>query len=397
MIGMKLVWKRTGFVLHGGLMERKKNQQGTVAVETYKDRLRLRWGHQGQRYCLALGMPDTKVNRIVAEGKAKIIEGDLVTSNFDPTLAKYKPELAHQAATIKVPDLLEKFIQYKQKVLFSRSLDKYKALKKPLTEFFEGRSAASINEDKADEFRLWLSKSLAPATQKERLTSLNACWTWAIKQKLVTTANPWAEVLKRVKVPPNQRPRPFTKSEIQALLAGFKNDPYYQHYTDFVEFLLTTGCRTGEVIGLQWKHLPQDCSTVWIGESMARGKIRKATKTNRARQFRLTSRAQAMLLNRRPPNFALEDLVFPSPRGGVIDDHNFRNRAWTSVLKAAGIDYRCPYNTRHTMISHSLAKGINPVTIAEMVGHDPEVLFKHYAADIQGGLQLPDLLDDLPG
>jgi integrase len=53
-------------------MERKKNQQGTVAVETYKDRLRLRWGHQGQRYCLSLGMPDTQVNRIVATGKAKI-------------------------------------------------------------------------------------------------------------------------------------------------------------------------------------------------------------------------------------------------------------------------------------------------------------------------------------
>lgn len=44
------------------------------------------------------------------------------------------------------------------------------------------------------------------------------------------------------------------------------------------------------------------------------------------------------------------------------------------------------------MISHALAKGLPPMTIAEMVGHDPEVLFKHYAANIHGGLQLPGLM-----
>jgi len=32
------------------------------------------------------------------------------------------------------------------------------------------------------------------------------------------------------------------------------------------------------------------------------------------------------------------------------------------------------------------------MTIAQMAGHDPEVLFSNYAADIQGGLQLPDIL-----
>lgn len=370
-----------------------KKTRGIVTVESYQGRLRLRWSHQGQRYCLSLGMPDTRVNFIVAEGKAKQIEGDLVTGNFDKTLSKYKPESQQQTKDVKVLELLEQFIQYKRKIVFSRSLDKYKALRAPLTEFFSGRSVATVDEAKADEFRVWLAQRLAPATQKERLTGLNACWKWALKQKLVTS-NPWAEILKRVKVPPRQKPRPFTKEEIQKILEGFRSDRYYSHYTDFVEFLLMTGCRTGEVIGLQWKHLSQDCSAVWIGESMSRGKIRKATKTNRARQFRLPQRLQELLLNRRPKDYVLEGTVFSSPRGGVIDDHNFRNRAWAKVLAKVGVDYRYPYNTRHTMISHSLAKGMNPVTIAEMVGHDPEVLFKHYAADIQGGLQLPDLLDD---
>ena len=84
--------------------------------------------------------------------------------------------------------------------------------------------------------------------------------------------------------------------------------------------------------------------------------------------------------------------MFPSPKGEAIDDHNFRNRAWKTVLKDAGVSYRKPYNTRHTFISHALAGGLNPMTIAQMAGHDPEVLFSNYAADIQGGLQLPDIL-----
>ncbi len=41
--------------------------------------------------------------------------------------------------------------------------------------------------------------------------------------------------------------------------------------------------------------------------------------------------------------------VFTSSKGNPIDDHNFRNRAWKSVLSRVGVEYRKPYNTRHTL------------------------------------------------
>jgi integrase len=62
--------------------------------------------------------------------------------------------------------------------------------------------------------------------------------------------------------------------------------------------------------------------------------------------------------------------VFQSARGGAIDDHNFRNRAWTTILEGLGVDYRKPYNTRHTFISHALDMGMNPVEVAQLTGHD---------------------------
>jgi integrase len=371
---------------------KSKSQHGTVSISPYRGRLRLRWSYQGKRYTLSLEQPDSKVNRSVAQSRASVIEGDLATGNFDTSLAKYKPQSKQQAANISIAELLERFTAYKRKSLYARSLDKFKALKKPLAEFFGDRSALLVDEDAADNFRVFLAQNLAAVTQRERLTTLSACWKWAIKQKLAIE-NPWKEALKRVKVPPVQKPRPFTQSEIQAILGGFSGDRYYGFYADFVKFLLSTGCRIGEAIGLQWKHLSDDCSKVWIGESISRGGIRKPTKTNRAREFRLTPRLQQMLLKRRPACVCADGLVFPAPKGGVIDDSNFCERAWQKTLAKASVEYRHPYNCRHTFISHALHSGVSPMAIAEMVGHDPEVLFKRYAADIQGGLALPVLFE----
>ena len=362
-----------------------------VKVESFQGRLRLRWSCQGKRYGLSLGLDDTQLGRTIAQGRVSQIETDLMTGKFDRTLATYRTGVNPPEPGTKVSavDLFDRFMRHKSQGVDARTMGKYQAIGSKVLALL-GDEGAAIDEGRADRFRLDLSKVISPDTQKGYLTRLSACWRWGIKEGLVSV-NPWDEVLKRVKVPPKQSARPFTKLEITAILAGFRQDQHYRHYGDFVEFLLSTGCRTGEAIGLRWVHLSEDCGKVWIGESISRG-VRKATKTNRSREFGLTTRLCAMLRSRCPQDFKPDDLVFPSPKGGAIDDHNFRNRAWKTVLKEAGVSYRKPYNTRHTFISHALASGVNPMTIAQMAGHDPEVLFSNYAADIQGGLQLPDIL-----
>lgn len=99
-----------------------------------------------------------------------------------------------------------------------------------------------------------------------------------------------------------------------------------------------------------------------------------------------------MPIARRPELVQPDTPVFPAPKGGLMDDHLFCVRAWRKTLPAAGVTYRHPYCTRHTFISHALARGIKPLTVAEITGHDSQVLFKHYASEIENGLQLPDIL-----
>ncbi len=132
-----------------------KRSKGTVAVEEFQGRLRLRWRQGGKRYTLTIGLPDSKINRQVAQQKATIIELDMASGNFDPSLKKYKPE-TQSYSRISVMQLFEKFIKYKSKGVVPRSLEKYKATLSYLTSFFSTRSASSIEVTDAEKFSEWL-------------------------------------------------------------------------------------------------------------------------------------------------------------------------------------------------------------------------------------------------
>ena len=44
-----------------------KSPKGTVSIESFRGRLRLRFRFNGERYSMSLGIPDTQSNRRVAE------------------------------------------------------------------------------------------------------------------------------------------------------------------------------------------------------------------------------------------------------------------------------------------------------------------------------------------
>lgn len=83
-----------------------------------------------------------------------------------------------------------------------------------LREYFGDRPA---NEEDAEQFITWLQEAMEPVTAKERLGLLKAAWKWGIGQNIVT-ANPWAEL--NIRKPPKQRPKAFTKDEVQQIIQG---------------------------------------------------------------------------------------------------------------------------------------------------------------------------------
>jgi integrase len=361
-----------------------RDSKSLIKVAIDKGYLRLRFSRAGKRYALTLGLPDTKVNRVFAQQKAAQIELDIVSGNFDPTLAKYKPQSAKPKPSTpgSVCCLFEQFTQeqIKDKGLHKGSLCRYAATRKHLERYFKDKRMDAIDDASARGFVDYLKKKVALRTAKDYLILVQALWKWAM-EKHGLKHNPWTSLVAGVKPPRKQKVKPFAIAEVQAIQAGFRADPHYCHYADFVTFLFGTGCRFGEAVALQWKHLADDFSTVWIGESVSRG-VRKTTKTGKDRTINLTPKIKAMLKARKPKNCHAEDLVFPAPQGSYINDHTFRRRAWKTILAKLEITYRKPYATRHTAISQALANGANPLAVAEETGHDAETLFKWYASVI---------------
>jgi integrase len=63
----------------------------------------------------------------------------------------------------------------------------------------------------------------------------------------------------------------------------------------------------------------------------------------------------------------------------AIYNHQFRARAWKTILASCQSEYRTPNNLRHSAISHALAQGSNPIALAEQTGHDRRILLSTYA------------------
>ena len=93
----------------------RRNKRGSVSVSTRNEMLRLRWTHQGRPFQLALGLPDSPINRHRAEILAAEIAADIAREQFDATLAKYRPqpEPEPEAPTLTTADLFERFMAHR--------------------------------------------------------------------------------------------------------------------------------------------------------------------------------------------------------------------------------------------------------------------------------------------
>jgi len=84
------------------------------------------------------------------------------------------------------------------------------------------------------------------------------------------------------------------------------------------------------------------------------------------------------------PNECLpEDLVFRAPKGGIISEKNFHQRAWSTVMTALGLNEKdgatmTPYNCRDTFITLQALAGHSSTTIARWVDNSSKVIEDRY-------------------
>jgi integrase len=356
-----------------------------ITVENHRGKLRLRWIYQGKRLQMSCGVNDDPTGRAVAKQKAAQIELDIQAGYFDPTLLKYKPLTRGKTATeISTVELFQKFTQYqfKNKGLALRSLEtRYKPLERHLEKSLN-ITASKVTENLAGNFVAVQLERVTSRTAKERVWLLQSCWEWARGKYQIADTNPWTAHIPKIKVSESKRVKPFSATEIQLILNAFKCDRYYSHYYPLVKFLFGVACRFGEAAGLRWRNVAEDFSHIIFCETISRGTHRNTTKTGKSRTVVISPNISAMLKLLSETPHKPDDLVFSSPQGNPLDDHNFNRRAWKKIINQIGIEYRKPYAKRHSVISHALANGANYIAVAEASGYNPKVMFKNYTSSI---------------
>ena len=313
----------------------QRQTKGTVGIESVKSVLRLRLPRQvfgGKQKYLSLGLSDTPENRKAAELKARQIELDIPSNNFDASLVKYKPQghslKPSQRRKEKAPDLStlwDRYSIYRSKQVSETTLKiQYAAVGSHIAKLPTKDVANAI------QIRDFLIAHLSQDAARRTLTQISACCEWANESGMIAS-NPFRGMAKKIKVfkDTSKTIDPFTVDEKNAIIGAFEVHPVYGYYAPFVKFLFMTGCRTGEAIGLQWKHVSHDCKTINFCESVSTQlKIRKDCKTHKSRLFPCNQQLQSLLMSIKPKNPQPESLVFPSKRGGVMSAKTFIENAW---------------------------------------------------------------------
>jgi integrase len=367
--------------------------KGSVKVISSNGRLQLRFRYGGKRHYFSVGLEDNPVNRIAAEQKARGIELDIISGNFDQTLEKYKPE---SALTTEVPKATPRLTP-KLKEVWGQYLD-YKipgVSPKTVNGTYEPVTA-HLNRCKSDglqeplRFRMELLQVTTESQARRTLMQLSAACKWA-RQHRIIEHNPLDGMYRDLTATIPPPPISFSVEERDAIIAAFENDTRkginFRHYTPFIKFLFWTGCRPCEAIGLRWGSLAKNCSKIHFHESIVdvSGKLhrRNETKTSFDRWFACPKRLQELLLSIQPKNSSKDDLVFVSPRGKAIRESNFVDRAWNKILRKLdlavkdGIEMK-PYNCRDTFITLQALQGHSSTTIARWVGNSGKVIEEKY-------------------
>jgi integrase len=320
-----------------------------------------------------------------AKAIAVQIEGDIRTGNFDQTLAKYGhiqsiqkgidqaqadlKELRDRQTGLKLVDLWERYAKFKKplvapstfKVDFGRRMNWLRG-----TDYTTNDAIA---------VRDLLITTKPPKQARKILNHLAAACRWGIESGLMET-NPFEGMAGNVPTLPTDEDteiNPFTPQEKGAVIAAFEAHPVYCCYAPLVRFLFATGCRPSEAIAIQWGDVKGDRLT--FQRTYSEGEISPRLKTQKKRTIKLNQEAIAAIQSSKTNG----DLVFPSPKGSLIDWNNFAVRAWRDVLKTLPeIGYRNPKQTRHTFITERVLMGDSPVNIARYCGNSPGTIYRNY-------------------
>jgi integrase len=195
---------------------------------------------------------------------------------------------------------------------------------------------------------------------------------------------------RRTRLDEDREIRPFeTWDEVDAISAELA-----PRYRAIPAVLVGTGLRPEELFGLDRKDIDRENGVLNVERVYSQLRLKPCMKSDRQRR-RVPLRSKVLeALDAMTPRIDSQ-VLFPAADGDRIKLATFRLRHWTPALKAAGIEHRRVYDTRHTFAAWSIRAGVQLFYLSRIMGTSVAQIDKTYGHLVPDSEEyLRGLLDD---
>lgn len=301
----------------------------------------------------------TKVgSKKAANDFKKKVEVEIAEARFNISKVKTFSFYCKEWRDDVMPSTCKASTQSDYKGIIKNHLKPAKFWNKPVDEIYEGE---------IETFLINLRKNKARSTTVHIKNAISNSFKRAVKARAIRI-NP-ARGVEIPKDPDNEEQfeaSPYNRTETDTLLATCKES--YEGSYPMLLFFCRTGCRAGEVAGLQWRDLDLKVRKATIRRGVVRGKVVKTTKSKKIRKIDLTP-ALVTELKKHKLRTGAGEWVFQNEDGGFVDMNNFRKRIFDPLCEDAELHKTRLHDLRHSYAAAMVVGTKDMYYVQRQLGH----------------------------
>lgn len=170
----------------------------------------------------------------------------------------------------------------------------------------------------------------------------------------------------------------FSHEEADALIAVLDAD-YAPQWAALVELGMVVGLRPGEIFGLYGDRVHWLRQQLEVTRVMTRAGVREYPKSRKSHRVVPVEPPQMARLSALMEGRPITSAVFTAPKGGNVDDSDFRLRVWYPAIERAGVRRLPPRAMRHTAASWLVMDGVDLYRVQALLGHESYATTQRYA------------------
>jgi len=270
------------------------------------------------------------------------------------------------------------YIIFNQSVWKPSYLDKILGIIHHRLSFFMDKSITDI---KASDIKLWYLNinDVGNKSKRNYLSVLKGIFDIALHDEIINK-NPMIHV----KLPKYHAPRinPFTADDVKNIINHSKN--YNYNFVYFLALGFYTGMRTGEILALKKSDVDLDKKIIRIRSTRSRFGESSPKTFGSIRDIPILD----ILFPYLKKMISLNDsdyMLTTQYNKPYRDSYVFTVRWWKPLLKSLNLEYRRPYNMRHTYATNMLFRSIvSPAELAQLLGHsNTQMVFDVYVSYLE--------------